>query len=203
MDSQPTWRLDSPTYRQRDLSSGTMLKIPHWSIAKWSSPNTCNITYRRQTGCLSVPRPLESVARLGDGGIGLCLSVVIVISEYHIIIMTTDAHLLCRDSRDNQTDCDKRGEYPCRRFATASELLWPMLHVMETRTHHPIYNVTVVLKRPHVSVVRLSDNGAIGPEWNGNLGHYHFHIAALFRGQNQPVDQVTAAALLKYGQNYT
>ena len=28
-----------------------------------------------------------------------------------------------------------------------------------------------------------------------------FHIAGLLRGQNQPVDQVTAAVLLKYGQN--
>ena len=26
-------------------------------------------------------------------------------------------------------------------------------------------------------------------------------MAGLFRGQNQPVDQVTAAALLKYGQS--
>ena len=33
---------------------------------------------------------------------------------------------------------------------------------------------------------------------NGNLGHYYFHIAGLFRGQNRPVDPVTVAALLKY-----
>ena len=33
----------------------------------------------------------------------------------------------------------------------------------------------------------------------GNLGNYYFHIVGLLRGQNQPVDQVTAAALLKYG----
>ena len=32
-----------------------------------------------------------------------------------------------------------------------------------------------------------------------NLGHYYFHIAGLFRGQNYPVDQLTAPALLKYG----
>ena len=35
----------------------------------------------------------------------------------------------------------------------------------------------------------------------GNLSHYYFHLAGLLRGQNQPVDHVTAAALLKYGQN--
>ena len=37
---------------------------------------------------------------------------------------------------------------------------------------------------------------------NNNLKfkHYYFHIAELLRGQNQPVDQVAAAALLKYGQ---
>ena len=38
--------------------------------------------------------------------------------------------------------------------------------------------------------------------WKGNLSHYYFHIAEILRGQNQPVDQVTAAALL-YGQIYT
>ena len=32
----------------------------------------------------------------------------------------------------------------------------------------------------------------------GNLGHYYFSIAVLLRGQNQPVDQVTVAALLIY-----
>ena len=32
--------------------------------------------------------------------------------------------------------------------------------------------------------------------WNGNLSHYYFHIAGLLRGQNQPVNQVTAAALV-------
>ena len=41
------------------------------------------------------------------------------------------------------------------------------------------------------------------PDVAGNLGHYYFHITVLFRGQNQPVDQVTGAALLKYGQNCT
>ena len=46
--------------------------------------------------------------------------------------------------------------------------------------------------RPDVAGVRCH------PE--GDLSHYNFHISGLFRGQNQPVDQVTAAALLKYGQ---
>ena len=35
----------------------------------------------------------------------------------------------------------------------------------------------------------------------GNLGHYYFHIAGLLRGQYQPVDQVTAAALLNMAKN--
>ena len=43
----------------------------------------------------------------------------------------------------------------------------------------------------------------LGVTWKGNLGHYYFHTAGLLRGQNQPVDQVTAAALLKYGQKCT
>ena len=32
---------------------------------------------------------------------------------------------------------------------------------------------------------------------------FYFHIAGLLRDQNQPVDQVTAVALLKYGQKCT
>ena len=31
----------------------------------------------------------------------------------------------------------------------------------------------------------------------GNLSHYYFYIAGLLRGQNQLVDQVAAAGLLK------
>ena len=38
---------------------------------------------------------------------------------------------------------------------------------------------------------------------NGNLNYYYFHVAELLRGQNQPVDQVTAAAILKYAQKCT
>ena len=38
-------------------------------------------------------------------------------------------------------------------------------------------------------------------EWN--IGHYYFHIVGQLRGQNQSVDQVTAADLLKYGQKCT
>ena len=37
----------------------------------------------------------------------------------------------------------------------------------------------------------------------GEFGHYYFHIAGLLRGQNPHVDQVTVAALLKYGQQCT
>ena len=37
----------------------------------------------------------------------------------------------------------------------------------------------------------------------GNLRHYYFHKAGLLRSQNQPVDQVTGAALLKYAQKCT
>ena len=36
-----------------------------------------------------------------------------------------------------------------------------------------------------------------------NLGHYYFRIAGLLRGQNQLVYEVTAPALLKYGQKCT
>ena len=43
----------------------------------------------------------------------------------------------------------------------------------------------------------------LGVTRKGNLGHYYFHIAGLLRGQNQPVDQATASALLKYGQKCT
>ena len=42
-----------------------------------------------------------------------------------------------------------------------------------------------------------------GVTQKGNLGLYYFHIAGLLRGHNQPVDQVTAAALLKYGRKCT
>ena len=53
------------------------------------------------------------------------------------------------------------------------------------------------------NVYRLYYGCRQGVTRKGNLGHYHFHIVGLLRGQNQPVDQVTAAALLKYGQNCT
>ena len=43
----------------------------------------------------------------------------------------------------------------------------------------------------------------LGITRKGNLSHYYFYIAGLLRDQNQPVDQVTAAALLKYGKKCT
>ena len=41
------------------------------------------------------------------------------------------------------------------------------------------------------------------PEWEFRPLFFHIHVARLFRGQNQPVDQVTAAALPEYGQKCT
>ena len=38
--------------------------------------------------------------------------------------------------------------------------------------------------------------GKVSPR--GNISHYYFYIAGILRGQNQPVDQVTAAADVKY-----
>ena len=48
------------------------------------------------------------------------------------------------------------------------------------------------INRPDVAGGKVSPGMGIRP--------LSFHIPGLFGGQNQPVDQVTAAALLKYGQ---
>ena len=49
--------------------------------------------------------------------------------------------------------------------------------------------------RFHVAGVRCHPEGGFKPLF--------FYIAGLLRGQNQPVDQVTAAALPKYGHKCT
>ena len=48
------------------------------------------------------------------------------------------------------------------------------------------------------SEVYLSFLGGEGITRKGNLSHYYFRIAGLLRGQNQPVNQVIPAVLLKY-----
>ena len=84
------------------------------------------------TDCLSVSKPLESVARLGDGGTDFCWSVItspIATKEVSILVHSLWLPQTC----------------------------YGVLHVMNTHTHRPIHSVTVVLSIARQSVWLLPD----------------------------------------------
>ena len=70
-------------------------------------------------------------------------------------------------------------------------------------------HLTILRRFSWPSLVYMCTNRGLKPHSfhfilrKGNLSHYYFHIAGLLRGQNQPVDQVTTTALLKYGHKCT
>ena len=141
------------------MTNTSMLSpLPHFSNLKKPAVICCQAEQPSYIifamDCLSVSRPLQSVARLGDGGTHLCLSVITS------LIVTKKVNIRVHGLRLPQT-------------------CYGVPHVMDTHTHCPIHSVTVVL-----SVARLSkqSNRQSGNSLVTHLGfttvskhHQHHH----------------------------